>query len=52
MLPPRSISIISVQAPTKLNTRHLYRLDATDNLPSGIIPLAVDHKLITSIPNY
>ena len=23
-LPPRSISVISVQAPTELNTKHLY----------------------------
>ena len=45
MLPPRSISVISVKAPTRLNTRHLYQLDATDNLSPGIIPLAVDHKI-------
>ena len=44
MLPDRSVSVISVKAPIELNTRHLYQLDATDNLLSGIIPLAVDHK--------
>ena len=37
--------MISVQAPTELDTKHLYQLDATDDLPSGIIPLAVDHKI-------
>ena len=48
ILPTRSISVISVQAPTELNTRHLYQLDVTGDLPPGIIPLAVickiDHK--------
>ena len=39
MLPPRNISIISVQAPIELNTRYLYQLDATDDLSLGIIPL-------------
>ena len=43
MLPPRSVSVISVKTPTELTTRHLYQLDTADNLPSGIIPLAVDH---------
>ena len=43
-LPPRSI-LISVQAPTKLNTRHVFQLNATDNLPPGIISLAVGHKI-------
>ena len=50
MLPPKSISIISVQAPNNLNTRHLYQLDATDDLPSGIIPLAVDHNIDHKYP--
>ena len=45
MLPTRSVSAMSVKAPTELNTRHLYQLDATDNLPPGIISLAVDHKI-------
>ena len=44
-LPPRSISVISVQSPTDIGTKHLYQLDAADDLPSGIIPLAVGHKI-------
>ena len=42
MLPARSISVISVQAPTELNTK------ISTNwmlLPSGVIPLAGDHKI-------
>ena len=50
MLPLRGVSVISVQAFTKLNTRHLYQLYATDNLPSGIISLAVDHKIDHKYP--
>ena len=38
ILPPRSISAISVQAPTELDTKHLYQLDTTADLLSGIIP--------------
>ena len=45
ILQPRSISIISVQGATELNTWHLYQLNAADDLPSGNIPLAVDHKI-------
>ena len=48
--PPRSISLISVQAPTKLNTKHLYQPDAADVLLSGIIPLTVDHKIDHKYP--
>ena len=50
MLPARSISVISVQVLTELNTSHFYQLDATDNLPSGIIPLPVDHKIDHKYP--
>ena len=50
MLPPRSVSVISVKAPTELNTRHLYQLDATDNLAPDIIPLEVDHKIDHKYP--
>ena len=46
MLPPISVSVISVKAPTELNTRHLYQLDVTNNLP----PLAVDHKIDHKYP--
>ena len=45
ILQPRTISVISGQAPTKVNTKYLYQLYATDDLPSGIIPLAVEHKI-------
>ena len=45
MLPPGSVSVISVKGPTEVNTRYLYQLDAADNLPPGIISLAVDHKI-------
>ena len=38
MLPPKSVSVISLKVPRELNTRHLYQLDATDNLPPGIVP--------------
>ena len=33
MLPPRNVWVISIKAPTELNTRHIYQLDATANLP-------------------
>ena len=48
-LPPRSISITSVQAPTELNTKHIYKLNPADD-PSGIISLAVDHKIDHKYP--
>ena len=44
-LPSRSISVIAVQAPTELNTQHIYQLNASDDLLSGIIPLAVNHRI-------
>ena len=34
----------------KLDTKHLYKLGATDDLPSGIIPLAVDQKIDHKYP--
>ena len=37
MLLPRSVSVISVKAPTELNTRHQYQLVAIDKLPPGIM---------------
>ena len=47
-LPPGSISVMAVQAPSELNTKYIYQLNTTDDLPSGIIPLAfnrrIDHK--------
>ena len=41
---------MSVQASTELDMKHLYQLDAVDDLPSGIIPLAVDHKIDHEYP--
>ena len=38
------------KAPTDLNTRHPYQLDAIDNLQPGIIHLAVDHKIDHKYP--
>ena len=40
-----------VQAPTKLSQKYIYELNATDDLPSGIIPLAVDHRIDNKYPN-
>ena len=51
ILPPRSVSVISEKVKTKLNTRYLYQLNATDNLPCGILPLVVDHKIDHKYPN-
>ena len=47
---PRSISILSVQAPAVLNTKPLYQLDFIGDQPSGIIPLAVHHKIDHKYP--
>ena len=41
---------MSVNASTELNTRYLYQLDATDNLPPDIVPLAVDHTIDHKYP--
>ena len=49
-LPPRSISVIAVQAPTELNTKHL-PTNASDDQPLGIIPIAVTHRLLHKYPN-
>ena len=39
-----SISVIMFQTPNELDEQHIYVLDASDDLPLGLIPLAVDHK--------
>ena len=44
-LPPRSILVIAVQSLTELNTKHIYQLKASDDLPSGLISLAVNHRI-------
>ena len=50
ILTSRCITVISVQAPIELNTKYINQLDAVDDLPSGIIPLAVDHKIDHKYP--
>ena len=40
----KSISVITLQASTELNTQHIYKLNTIDDLQSGFIPLAVDHR--------
>ena len=49
-LPPRRISVISVQAPTKLDAKHLYQQDVAEDPPSDIIPLEIDHKIDHKYP--
>ena len=39
-----------VQTPTELDMQHIYTLDVGNNLPLGIIPLAVDHKIDQKYP--
>ena len=49
-LPSRSIFILKVQTSTELNTQHTYLLNASDDLPSGLITQAVDHKIHHNYP--
>ena len=44
-LKPRSISVITVQAPTQLDTHHIYTFYISEDLSLGVIPLAVEHKI-------
>ena len=44
-LPSWNIFVISVQALARPNTKHIYQLDVTNDLISGIITLTVDHKI-------
>ena len=39
---PRSVSIFTVQAPTELKPQHIYKLNTSDDLLDGVIPLPVD----------
>ena len=49
-LPTRSISVIAVQAPIELNTKHSYQLNGNDDLSSDIIPLEVNHRINHKYP--
>ena len=49
-MPSRGVPLITLKAPTELNARYLYQLDAADNLPPSIIPLAVDQKIDHKYP--
>ena len=40
----------SSRGPTELNTQHIYQLNTSDNLASGLNPLAVDHKIHDKYP--
>ena len=45
-LQPRGISVLTVKAPMELSTQHIYKLNASNNLPLGIISLAGDYYKI------
>ena len=49
-LQPKAIMINTVQAQTELRPQYLYKLNASDYLPSELIPLAVDHKINHKFP--
>ena len=49
-LQSRGISVTTVHTPTEVNTQHIYALDASDDLPSGLIPLVVDHFINHTYP--
>ena len=37
--------MVTVQAQTELEIRHIYQLDIANDLPLEFIPLAVDHRI-------
>ena len=39
-----------VETPTELDTQQIYTHDTSDDLPLGLIPLAVDHKINNKYP--
>ena len=49
-LPWRSIFVIAVQAPTEQNTQCIYQLNTSDDLPSGLICLAVNQRIHHKYP--
>ena len=40
-----NISVIAVQTVNELNTKHIYQLSVSEDLLSGIIPLAVNYRI-------
>ena len=46
----RNMSVITIQAPSELNIQHIYQLNTSDFLPSGLIRLAVDHRIHQKYP--
>ena len=49
-LQPGSISVIMVQTPIELDTQHIYDLNASNDLPLGVIFLVVDDKIDHKYP--
>ena len=49
-LQPGSILVITVQNPTELDTQHIYTLNASNDLPLGLIFLVVDHNIDHKYP--
>ena len=49
-LQPRSISIIIVQAPINLEPQCICEFSTSNDLPLGLIPLAVNHKINHKYP--
>ena len=49
-LKPRSMSVIMVQAPTEFDKQHIYTINSSDDLPLGLIPLAINHEIDHKYP--
>ena len=49
-LQPRNISVITVQTTNQSNTQHIYALNISNDLPSGLIHLVSDHKVNHKYP--
>ena len=49
-LKPRSVSIITVQAPTELKPQNIYKLTTSEDLLGWLIPLAAEHKVNHKYP--
>ena len=44
------VSIITVQISTELNSQYIFKLDTSEDLLDGLIPLVVDHKVNCKYP--